>query len=103
MVAALFGLVALRHRATLSMRATRDAVDCLARPTQLGLLADLDMPVHLIAAAHGAGPDKPALLSDQAIETAQSVLPRLTWERLDATHDSMLTHPVVAETVRRLG
>jgi lipase len=101
-VATLFGLAALWNRATLSMRASRDAIDCLARPTQLGLLADLDMPVHLIAATHGAGPGKPAFLSDQAIKAAQSVLPRLTWESLDATHESMLTHPVVAETVRRL-
>jgi pimeloyl-ACP methyl ester carboxylesterase len=101
-VATVFGLAALWNRATLSLRASRDAIDCLARPTQLGLLADLDMPVHLIAATHGAGPDKPAFLSDQAIKTAQSVLPRLTWESLDATHESMLTHPVVAETVRRL-
>ena len=42
-VAALFGLAALGNRATLSLRASRDAIDCLARPTQLGLLADLDM------------------------------------------------------------
>lgn len=101
-VSTVFGLAALWNRATLSPRAARDAVDCLARPTQLGLLADLDMPVHLIAATHGTGPDKPAFLNDQAITTAQSVLPRLTWESLDATHESMLTHPAIAETVRRL-
>lgn len=102
-VAAVFGLVALRYRATLSMRASRDAVDRLSRPAQLGLLADLDVPVHLIAATHGADRDKPAMLSDEAIEIGQSLLPRLTWERLEATHDSMLSHPLVAETVLRLG
>ena len=102
-VAALFGLAALSHRATLSVRAARDAVDCLSRPAQLGLLADLDAPVHLIAATHGANRDKPAMLSDEAIQTGQSMLPRLTWVRLEATHDSLLTHPLVAETVRRLG
>jgi pimeloyl-ACP methyl ester carboxylesterase len=102
-VAAVFGLAALRYRATLSMRASRDAVDCLCRPAQLALLADLDVPVHLIAATHGADRGKPAMLSDEAIETGQSLLPRLTWERLEATHDSMLSHPLVAETVLRLG
>ncbi|KQR17287.1 hypothetical protein ASF78_08320 [Cellulomonas sp. Leaf334] len=101
-VAALFGLAALSHRATLSMRATRDAVDCLSRPAHLGLLADLDVPVHLIVATHGANRDKPPLLSDEAIEAGQSLLPRLTWKRLEGTHDSLLTDPLVAETVRRL-
>ncbi len=101
-VRALFTLAALKSWRQLSLRAPGDAVDCLSRPTRLGLLADLDMPVHLIAAAHGAGPDKPEFLSDAAIEAGVSVLPRMSWERLDATHESMLTHPVVAEAVRRL-
>jgi hypothetical protein len=101
-VSAMFGLAALTHRATLSMRASRDAVDCLSRPAQLGLLADLDVPVHLIAATHGAKRDNPPLLSDEAIEAGRSLLPRLTWERLEGTHDSLLSHPLVAETVRRV-
>lgn len=60
------------------------------------------MPVHLIAASQGAAPGKPEFLSDAAIEAGRAVLPRMTWERLDATHESMLVHPVVAEAVRRL-
>ncbi|GLY19326.1 hypothetical protein Kisp01_63400 [Kineosporia sp. NBRC 101677] len=101
-VRALFTVAALKARSVMSMRAPHDAVDCLTRPTRLGLLAGLEMPVHLIAAANGAGPDKPEFLSDAAIERGRSVLPRMTWERIDATHESMLEHPTVAEAVRRL-
>lgn len=101
-VRSLFSLVALKMRAQLSFRAPYDAVDCLTRPTRLGLLAGLDMPVHLIAAAQGAAPDKPEFLSDAAIEAGRSVLPRMTSERLEATHESMLGDPAVAEAVRRL-
>jgi lipase len=101
-VRALFGVAALKMRSQLSFRASSDAVDCLTRPTRLGLLTDLDMPVHLIAASHGAGPDKPEFLSDEAIFAGQRVLPGLTWERVDATHESMLEHPVIADAVQKM-
>ncbi|GAB3247127.1 alpha/beta fold hydrolase [Kineosporia babensis] len=101
-VRSLFTLVALRMRSQLSLRAPYDAVDCLTRPTRLGLLAGLEMPVHLIVASHGAGPDKPAFLSDAAIAAGQTVLPRMSWERIDATHESMLGHPALAEAVTML-
>ncbi|MDP9825283.1 alpha/beta fold hydrolase [Kineosporia succinea] len=100
-VRALFSVVALKERSTLSFRAPSDAVDCLTRPTRLGVLNGLDLPVHLIAAAHGAGPDKPEFLSGASIDEGLAALPRMTWERLDATHESMLSHPAVAEAVKR--
>ncbi|MBT0769291.1 alpha/beta fold hydrolase [Kineosporia sp. J2-2] len=101
-VRTLFTVATLQARGRLSFRAPRDAVNCLTLPTRLGLLAGLTMPVHLIAAAHGTGPDAAEFLTDAAVEAGRAVLPRMTWERLDTTHEGLLTHPAVAEAVRRL-
>ncbi|GLY28303.1 alpha/beta fold hydrolase [Kineosporia sp. NBRC 101731] len=102
-VRALFTGIALTQFWKLSFRAGDDAVDCLSRPTRLGLLNDLDMPVHLITAASGARPSSPEFLSDQAVSEGLAELGRMTTERVDTTHEGLLTHPAVAAAVRRIG
>ena len=71
-------------------RCVHDATETLTGDGTLGLLAARDTPVHLIAAAHGADDTKAAFLSDAAIALGRQQLPRLTTERLDANHLTML-------------
>lgn len=76
-------------------RLTADAVDALAGAPTLPALADSDVPVHLVAAARGADDGKGEFLSDAAIALAQEKVERLTWERADANHVTVLFDPKV--------
>ncbi|HEY5822340.1 MAG TPA: alpha/beta hydrolase [Propionibacteriaceae bacterium] len=83
-------------------RLVADAVDSLTRPPHLGKLTTSAGPVHLIAAAQGADDGKPAFLSDTAIATGRGVVPRLTSERVQANHATMLFDPAIAAAVQAL-
>ncbi len=80
-------------------RIVADAVDTLARPPHLSRLAHSHGPVHLIAAARGANDTRPAFLSEKAIAAGRLVVPRLTSERVDANHATMLFDPAAAAAV----
>ena len=77
-------------------RLVADAVDTLAGSPTLPALAGSDVPVHLVAATGGADDTKASFLSDEAIGLAQGAVPRLTWERSDANHLTVLFDPLVA-------
>jgi len=83
-------------------RIVADAVDSLTRPAHLPELASGSTPVHLLAAARGADDSKPAFLSDAAVAAGQAVLPRLTWQRVDANHATLLFDPAPAAVVAGL-
>lgn len=83
-------------------RIVADAVDSLTRPAHLPELGGGSAPVHLLAAARGADDTKPAFLSDAAVAAAQAVLPRLTWQRVDANHATLLFDPATAAVVDEL-
>lgn len=76
-------------------RLTADAVDALAGAPTFPALAGSDVPVHLVAAARGADDTKGELLSDAAVALAQEQVARLTWERADANHVTVLFDPGV--------
>lgn len=76
-------------------RLTADAVDALAGAPTLPALAGSDVPVHLVAAARGADDTKGEFLSDTAIALALEKVPRLTWERSDTNHVTVLFDPGV--------
>ena len=77
-------------------RLVADAVDTLAGSPTLPALADSDVPVHLVAATGGADDGKSSFLSDEAIGLARAGVPRLSWERSDANHLTVLFEPRVA-------
>jgi len=83
-------------------RCTADAVDALTGAATLGALAGSDVPVHLIAAARGADDGKPPFVSDAAIEAGRRELPRLTVERVDGNHLTMLFDARLAAAVAGL-
>jgi lipase len=83
-------------------RLVADSIDTLARPPHLARLGKSSAPVHLIAADHGADDSKPPFLSDRAIGAGSRVIPRLTWERVDANHATMLFDPAAAAAVGEL-
>jgi pimeloyl-ACP methyl ester carboxylesterase len=83
-------------------RLVADAVDSLTGPSHLDELAGSTAPVHLIAAAHGADDTKAAFLSDDAIAAGGRVVPRLSWERVEANHATMLFEGAAPATVRNL-
>ena len=83
-------------------RIVADAVDGLTAPPHWPLLRDVEVPVHLIAAAHGADDRKPAFLSGDAIAAGGRVVPQLTWERVEANHATMLFDPATAVAVGRM-
>ena len=82
-------------------RIVADAVDSLTGPPHWPSLRGTGVPVHLVAAAHGADDRRPAFLSDAAIAAGGRVVPRLTWERVEANHATMLVDPAVAAAVGR--
>jgi lipase len=55
----------------------------------------MDQPVHLIAAARGAHEGPAAFLSDTALQAGRAQLPRLSTERADANHLTVLFDPSV--------
>ncbi len=83
-------------------RVVADAVDSLCRPPHLPLLQRTAAPVHLVAAVHGADEARGPFLSDRAVAAAARLLPRLTWERAQATHATMLFDPAIATSVARV-
>lgn len=78
-----------------------DAADTLAGPATLGALARTVQPVHLIAATRGAHDNAAPFLSDAALEAGRSQLQRLTIERADANHLTLLFDPSVPAAVAR--
>ncbi len=74
-------------------RLTADAVDALAGAPTLPAIAGSDVPVHVLAAARGADDTKGEFLSDEAVALAQQSVPRLTWERIDGNHVTVLFDP----------
>lgn len=83
-------------------RVVADGVDSLGRPPHLPLLQGTDGPVHLVAAAHGADDARAPFLSDRAVASAARLVPRLTSERVQANHATMLFDPAVAAAVTRV-
>jgi lipase len=83
-------------------RVVADGVDSLCRPAHLPLLQRTGGPVHLVAAARGADDRRAPFLSDAAIAAGVRVVPRLSWERVQATHATMLFDPAVAAGVGRV-
>ena len=83
-------------------RLVADAVDSLTRTPHLATLSTGPAPVHLIAAAHGADDARPPFLSGNAIAAGSRVVPRLTWERVEANHATMLFDPAAAAAVWEL-
>jgi hypothetical protein len=74
-------------------------LDSLAGPLTLGALAATDHPVHLIAAARGAHDRAGPFLSDAALTAGRSQLPRLTTERADVNHLTLLFDPLVPKAI----
>jgi hypothetical protein len=68
-------------------------------PPTLGALAATDHPVHLIAAARGAHDGAGPFLSDAALAAGRAELPRLTTERADANHLTLLFDPAVPNAI----
>jgi lipase len=83
---------ALRPRVN-SARLIADAADALAGAKTLPVLRDLAMPVHAILAAHGKDDRSKPFISDRALASAHACLPRLTSERVEANHLTMLFDP----------
>lgn len=83
-------------------RVVADGVDSLSRPSHLPLLQRTAAPVHLIAATHGADDSRAPFLSDAAVASAVRLVPRLSWDRVEANHATMLFDPAVAASVTRL-
>jgi len=81
-------------------RLIADAVDSLTGVATLPAVRDMGVPVHLLAASHGAHDGAAAFLSDAALERAAALLPRLTSERVEANHVTLLTDPRLAAAVR---
>jgi pimeloyl-ACP methyl ester carboxylesterase len=77
-------------------RLVADAVDALAGSPTLPALAGSTVPVHLVAAARGADDSRAAFLADDAIGLAREAVPRLTWERADANHVTVMFDPRLA-------
>lgn len=82
-------------------RVVADGVDSLCLPPHLPLLQRSAAPVHLVAAAHGADDARAPFLSDDAVASAARIVPRLSWERVQANHATMLFDPAVAAAVTR--
>jgi lipase len=78
-----------------------DAADSLSGPPTLGALARTTQPVHLIAATRGAHDNAAPFLTDAALEAGRSQLARLTIERADANHLTLLFDPSVPAAVAR--
>lgn len=81
-------------------RIVADGVDSLTRRPHLDALERSAAPVHLIAAAHGADDTKSAFLSDDAIAAGRRIVPRLSWQRIEANHATMLFDNAAAAAVR---
>lgn len=83
-------------------RVVADAVDSLTRPPHLDALQRAGVPVHLVTAAHGADDTRPVFLSEEAVAAGRRAVPRLTWERVEANHATMLFDPATATALRDL-
>ncbi|WP_250030750.1 alpha/beta fold hydrolase [Paractinoplanes maris] len=81
-------------------RLVADAVDTLAGPATLAAVREMTVPVHLLAASHGAHDGAAAFLSDGALARAAALVPRLTSERVAANHVSLPADPRLAAAVR---
>ncbi|MFD0522890.1 hypothetical protein [Paractinoplanes durhamensis] len=77
-------------------RLVEDATDALTGEPTLPAVRNLNFPVHLIAARHGAHDQAKPLLSDAALTRAATQVPRLTSERVDANHITLLADPALA-------
>lgn len=82
-------------------RLIEDAADTLSGPPTLGAISRTGQPAHLIAAARGAHDNAAPFLTDAALEAGRSQLPRLTIERADANHLTLLFDPSVPAAVAR--
>ncbi|MFG1603328.1 alpha/beta fold hydrolase [Actinoplanes sp. NPDC049265] len=82
-------------------RLVDDAADSLSGPATLGALARTTQPAHLIAATRGADDNAAPFLTDAALEAGRAQLPRLTIERADANHLTLLFDPSVPAAVAR--
>jgi lipase len=82
-------------------RIVLDGVDGLTRAPHLTRLQNSAAPVHLLAAAHGADDTRAPFLTESAIDAGRQVVPRLTVERVEANHATLLFDPAVAAAVRR--
>jgi pimeloyl-ACP methyl ester carboxylesterase len=81
-------------------RLIADAVDTLAGEATLPALAAIDAPVHVMVARNGKDDNAGPFISDRAMATGKSQLPRMSSARLSANHLTMLFDPAVAAAVR---
>lgn len=80
-------------------RAVDDGVDTFFGDAVVPALEGLDVPVHLVAAAHGKHDRAKPFLSDGVLRTWQQRLPDLTVERAPDNHLTILFSPAVARAV----
>ena len=80
-------------------RLVADAVDTLAGDATLPVLAAIAAPVHVMVARNGKDDHAGPLISDRAMATGKSQLPRMTSARLTANHLTMLFDPAVPTAV----
>jgi lipase len=80
-------------------RLVEDAADTLAGTPTLDALDGHPAPVHFLGGAHGSSDSAKPFISDAAVEAGLRVLPRLTWERVEANHVTLLAHPALYRAV----
>jgi pimeloyl-ACP methyl ester carboxylesterase len=80
-------------------RLVADAVDTLAGDATLPVLAAIAAPVHVMVARNGKDDNAGPLISDRAMATGKSQLPRMTSARLTANHLTMLFDPAVPAAI----
>jgi lipase len=83
-------------------RMIADAINTLTGDATLPALATTTIPVHALLAAHGADDDKSAFISDTALSLGRQQLPRLTAERVEANHLTLLFDPAVPAAISKL-
>jgi lipase len=83
-------------------RLTADAVDTLAGDATLPALAAIAAPVHVMVARNGKDDNAGPFISDRAMATGKSQLPRMTSARLSANHLTMLFDPAVPAAVSQI-
>jgi lipase len=83
-------------------RLIADAVDTLAGDATLPALAAIAAPVHVMVARNGKDDNAGPFISDRAMATGKSQLPRMTSARLSANHLTMLFDPAVAAAVAQI-
>ena len=83
-------------------RMVADAVNTLTGDATLPALAKANTPVHALLTTRGAEDQKPPFISDAALALGRQQLPRLTAERVEANHLTLLFDPKVPAAITKL-